>query len=169
MLDEVVSILIIHIFQAYQQSHLWCVKSEILFSHDRDFKYSNEVFVLHYFSLFGVVCVCVGVCTLFLRQSVHCGAPVSLKALESGTLSTSETRTRYNSRLVLIPAENSSFCHVFVFFFKRGVTPLDERLEGKSLITNRVLAGRGLLDKRETLHLAMGCSLFGSRHNNFYE
>lgn len=35
---------------------------------------------------------------------------VSLKALESGTLSLSETPTIYNSRLVLILLENSISC-----------------------------------------------------------
>lgn len=43
-------------------------------------------------------------------QRPHCDPPLSLKALESGTLSRSETQTIYNSRLVLILSEISISC-----------------------------------------------------------
>ena len=61
------------------------------------------------------VCVCVnkwvGACAHILgRQRIHCDTVLSLKALESGTLSLSETQTIYNSRLVLILSENSISC-----------------------------------------------------------
>lgn len=50
-----------------------------------------------------------GVCTR-RRQRTHCDMAMSLKALESGTLSLSETQTVYSSQLVLIPLENSISC-----------------------------------------------------------
>lgn len=53
------------------------------------------------------VCVCghsLGI------QRVHCDTVLSLKALESGTLSLSETQTIYNSQHVLILLENSISC-----------------------------------------------------------
>lgn len=61
------------------------------------------------------VCMCVNkwVCAhahILYRQRIHCDTVVSLKALESGTLSLSETQTIYNSRLVLILSENSISC-----------------------------------------------------------
>lgn len=46
-------------------------------------------------------------------QRPHCDPPLSLKALESGTLSRSETQTIYNSRLVLILSEISISCGRF--------------------------------------------------------
>lgn len=51
--------------------------------------------------------VCVGVGG---TQRVHCDVVVSLQALESGTLSSSESQTIYNSQLVLILLENSISC-----------------------------------------------------------
>lgn len=64
-------------------------------------------------------CVCVCVCrsgwvcvhaNVGGAQRPHCDPPLSLKALESGTLSRSETQTIYNSRLVLILSEISISC-----------------------------------------------------------
>lgn len=43
-------------------------------------------------------------------QRVHCDTVLSLKALESGTLSSLESQTIYNSQLVLILLENSISC-----------------------------------------------------------
>lgn len=63
-------------------------------------------------------------------QRPHCDPPLSLKALESGTLSRSETQTIYNSRLVLILSEISISCGRPPPFFSvvAGVT-LEKLLE----------------------------------------
>lgn len=72
------------------------------------------------------LCVCVNkrVCVrahVQGTQRVHCDMVLSLKALESGTLSRSETQTIYNSQLVLILSEISISCGRLIFLFFSGV------------------------------------------------
>lgn len=81
------------------------------------------------------VCVCVNkwVCVrahVQGTQRAHCDMVLSLKALESGVLSRSETQTIYNSQLVLI-LQKFPFPAVvlfFIFFRGRGMT-LEKLLE----------------------------------------
>lgn len=75
----------------------------------------NAAHACMYVSVCVWVCVCKSGCVCVRAhvggaQRPHCDPPLSLKALESGTLSRSETQTIYNSRLVLIPSEISISC-----------------------------------------------------------
>lgn len=106
-------------------------------------------------NIFICVCVCVNKWVCFCarilgRQRIHCDMVVSLEALESGTLSLSETQTIYNSRLVLILSEDS---------ISRGHLGSDcrEASGRKTLIMASVWVGR--TDSKVSVILTTGVSL----------